>query len=185
MKNNDKDTPIIIEKGFNFVKSKINKHILKEDSQIPPNVLFQQLDDEFVRVEKKYKEKDDRVNFLHVKHNYLWSKSFQYLHKDPTVSLKLIIFAISALVERNSIRAYHNSTFIKMLRAYEVALIKISEKLDSFKISNLNINTTKRLRDYVDVIDHIPSKRSRLPSLFYGVLYKMRKRQLHFLVKFM
>jgi len=124
------ESPIEIEKEFKRIKQEINRYILREDSQIPPNALFQRLDYEFEKVRKKYEEQDDQINLLHVEHNYLWSKSFQYLPNDPTKSLSLIIEAISKLLDRNKLRPYPPNTFENMLGTYEVALIKISEKGD-------------------------------------------------------
>jgi len=229
---------IEIEKEFNHIKSDINGYILQEDSQIPPDALFQRLDDEFKKINEKYKERNDQINLLHVEHNYLWSKSFQYLPKDPTKSLNLIIKAISKLLDRHELRPYPANTFENMLGTYEVALIKISEKgelinFDDIEeefinfiktyISSISISSEKfesiinilvqlfiknqydkkindlkirysnfdeyeslanEIKTTLNILEKTSFKKSYLSSLCYETLYKLRKKQLHFLVRF-
>ena len=95
-----KESPHEIEREFNRICEKISQYILKEDSEAPPEILFEQLDGEFANVKKKYEQQNDEINLLHSKSNYLCRKSFQYLHKDPTQSLKLIIKALSKSIFR-------------------------------------------------------------------------------------
>jgi hypothetical protein len=123
-----KESPHEIEREFNRICEKISQYILKEDSETPPEILFEQLDGEFANVKKKYEQQNDEINLLHSTSNYLWRKSFQYLHKDPTQSLKLIIKALSKLLDRHVLRSYNADAFEKILGTYEVALIKIGEK---------------------------------------------------------
>ncbi len=239
MKTVIKESPKEIEKDFNQIKQKINSYILKEESQVPPSMFFKKLDDEFEKVKKKYEKQNDQINLLHVEHNYLWSKSFQYLHDDPTQSLSLIIKAILKLFERNALRPYLSSSLEKMLGVYEVALIKISEKgelinfddieeefinlvkmlassisassekfesminilvrlfienqyikrIIDLKIQYSNFNKYEELANKIkttlDVIEKTSLKTSCHPSLCYEALYKLRKKQLHFLVRFL
>ncbi len=128
MEIKNKENSIEIEREFNFIKSKINHHVLKEDFKVPAITIFDQLDTEFKKINNKYGEQNDKINLRHVEHNYLWSKSFQYLNKDSTKSLSFIIKAISKLLDRHKLRSYSANTFENMLGTYEVALIKISEK---------------------------------------------------------
>ena len=121
-----------IEKEFWHIKDKIDQ--LQKNSQIPPTILFQQLDNEFKEIQKIYGEWNDKINLLHVEHNYLWSKSFQYLHEDPTQSLSLVIEAFSKLLDRHQFRLYQDDKFENMLGKYESALIKISKKRESIKL---------------------------------------------------
>ena len=123
-----KESPREIEREFNRVGNEINHYILKEDSETPPKTLFEQLDDEFEKVKKRYEQQNDEINLLHSTYNYLWRKSFQYIDKDPTQSLELFVKALSKLLERYALRPYNAATFEKMLGTCEVALIKISEK---------------------------------------------------------
>lgn len=113
---------------FKRICKKINQYILKEDSETPLKTLFEQLDAEFEEVKRKYEQQKDEINLLHSTYNYLWRKSFQYLHKDPTQSLDLFIKALSKLLDRHALRPYKVAIFEKMLGTCEVALIKISEK---------------------------------------------------------
>lgn len=234
-----KESPKEIEKDFNQIKQRINSYILKEESQVPPSMLFKQLDDEFENVKKKYEKQNDQINLLHVEHNYFWSKSFQCLHDKPTQSLIMIIKAILKLFERNGLRPYSSNSLEKMLGTYKVALIKISEKGDLINFNDIEeefINLVKMLtssmsvssakfesiinalfqlfieKQYVnrinelkirysnfdeyevlvnkikttlDVIEKTSLKTSCQPSLCYQALYKLRKKQLHFLVRFL
>jgi hypothetical protein len=143
---------IEIEKEFNHIKSDINGYILQEDSQIPPDALFQRLDDEFKKINEKYKERNDQINLLHVEHNYLWSKSFQYLPKDPTKSLNLIIKAISKLLDRHELRPYPANTFENMLGTYEVVLIKISEKGELINFDDIEEEFINFIKTYISSI---------------------------------
>jgi len=236
-----KESPQEIERKFNQICRDINRFILREDSQIPPQDLFQQLDDEFENVKKKYKEQNDEVNLLHATHNYLWRKSFQFIQDAPTQSLKLIIKAISILLKRHALREYNNDILERMLGTYEVALIKISEKgesidfntieseikeflnfyvsyvsenpmsserlptiintlihcfvknhldkkVNTLKITYSNIRETEALASEIklilDILEIISTEKSYLPSECYEILYKLRKKQLHFLVRF-
>lgn len=237
-----KESPQEIERKFNQICRDINRFILREeDSQIPPQDLFQQLDDEFENVKKKYKEQNDEVNLLHATHNYLWRKSFQFIQDAPTQSLKLIIKAISILLKRHALREYNNDILERMLGTYEVALIKISEKgesidfntieseikeflnfyvsyvsenpmsserlptiintlihcfvknhldkkVNTLKITYSNIRETEALASDIklilDILEIISTEKSYLPSECYEILYKLRKKQLHFLVRF-
>jgi hypothetical protein len=234
-----KESPKEIEKDFNQIKLRINNYILKKESQVPPSMLFKQLDDEFEKVKKKYEKQNDQINLLHVEHNYLWSKLFQCLHDDPTQSLSLIIKAILKLFERNGLRPYSSSSLEKMLGTYKVALIKISEKgelinfndieeefinfvkmltssisvssekfesiisalvrlfienqyvnrIEDLKIQYSNFNEyealANKIKTTLGVIEKTPLKTSYQPSLCYEALYKLRKKQLHFLVRFL
>ena len=236
-----KESPQEIERKFNQICRDINRFILREDSQIPPQDLFQQLDDEFENVKKKYKEQNDEVNLLHATHNYLWRKSFQFIQDAPTQSLKLIIKAISILLKRHALREYNNDILERMLGTYEVALIKISEKgesidfntieseikeflnfyvsyvsenpmsserlptiintlihcfvknhldkkVNTLKITYSNIRETEALASEIklilDILEIVSTEKSYLPSECYEILYKLRKKQLHFLVRF-
>jgi len=234
-----KESPKEIEKDFNQIKQRINNYILKEESQIPPSILFKQLDDEFENVKKKYEKQNDQINLLHVEHNYLWSKSFQCLHDEPTQSLSLIIEAILKLFKRNELRSYSSSSLEKMLGTYKVALIKISEKgelinfndieeefinfiktytssisissekfesmintLVRFFIKNQYVNRIEdlkirysnfdeynalanKIKTTLKILEKTSLKTSYQPSLCYEALYKLRKKQLQFLVRFL
>jgi hypothetical protein len=234
------ENPIIIEKKFNEIKSEIHTYILKEDSQIPPISLFNDLDQEFEKIKSKYQELEDQINLLHVEHNYLWCKSFQYLNSDPTKSLDIIIKALSKLLDRNNLRQYQPNTFDKMLRTYEVAFIKISKKNEPIKdgsiknnficflnayitkksfliipnkledivkilskifiigfyenkiqtyiISNSNLNEFETIENEINsilkIFKEIPSEQSYSIYLCYTTLYKLIKKELHFLVRY-
>ncbi len=234
MKIRIRESPIEIEQEFNRIKQKINRYILREKIQIPSSDLFRQLDCEFEEIRKKYEKLNDQINLLHVEHNYLWSKSFQYLLNDPTKSLSLIIRALSKLFDRHKLQPYPSNSFKKMLGTYEVALIKLSEKgelidydvaesefisfietylsivsissekpinvvdilvslfvknhykkkIDSLK---LNISEIEALEDHIksilNILENIPARNSYLISLCYESLYKLRKKQLHSLVR--
>jgi len=239
MKFEVKESPKEIEKKFNSIKSKINKYVLQENPQVPPDYLFQELDDEFERVKKKYEKQNDQVNLLHVEHNYLWSKSFQYLHNDPTRSLSSIINAVSKLLDRHNLRPYLADKFENMLGTYQVALIKIGEKsqfidfgniekefinfmeiyfpiarinsekkleilinnlvyifvknrydkkINNLKITYSNIGESEALasciKSFLNILKNKSIKNPYLLSLCYEALYKLRKKQLHSLVKF-
>ena len=118
-----KKTPKVVEKNFNFIKSQLNDLILNKKVQ-PPDDLFNQLDIEFQKVKEYYERIDDQINLLHVEHNYLWSKAVQFLNKDPTESLSLLIKAISKLLERNKHRPYSTTAFENMLKAYKLLINK-------------------------------------------------------------
>ncbi len=234
-----KESPKEIENDFNRIKYIINKYVLKEESRVPPSILFNRLDDEFEKIKIKYEKQNDQINLLHVEHNYFWSKAFQYLHDDPTQSLSLIIKAILKLCERNKLRQYSSSSLEKMLGTYKVALIKISKKGDSInfneieeefnnilkmltssipissekfesminalvrlfienqyikriidlKIQYSNFNEYEELANKIkttlDIIEKTSLKTSYQPSLCYEALYKLRKKQLHLLVRFL
>lgn len=236
-----RESPQKIEEEFNRVCTEINKFILRKDFQIPPQDLFQQLDDEFEKVERKYKEQDDEINLLHAKHNYLWRKLFQFIQDTPTQSLKLFIKAISTFLKRHALRKYNNDILERMLGTYEVALIKICEKgesidfdtaecdirdflnfyvsyvskttitserlatiinnlihcfvknqldkkVNTLKITYSNIRETEALasdiKSILDILEIISTEESYLPSECYGILYRLRKKQLHFWVNF-
>lgn len=232
-----KKGPIEIEKEFNSIKSIIKGYILQEDSQTPSDALFQRLDDEFKKVKREYEYQNDKKNLLHVEHNYLWSKSFQYLYEDPTKSLSLIIKAFSKLLDRYRLYPYLADSFEKMLGVYEVAFIKISEKgefinfnqiesefinfietylsttsissdkfeeliniigslydkkISGLKIPYSNFNESDVLADSIksilDVLEKVVNKNYYLLSLrssYCEALYKLRKKQLHFQVRFL
>jgi len=135
-----------IERNFNKIKAQINNYVLKEDFQLPPNSLFKRLDDEYKKVEEKYIQYNDQINLLHVQHNYLWSKSFEYLYRDPTQSLSLIIQAIRKLLDRHRLSPYSPLAFEKMWGAYEVALIKISKQGQLINFDMIE----KELLDFVE-----------------------------------
>ena len=238
MKVRFREIPIEIEREFNRIKREINNYILQKNSQIPPNTLFQKLDYEFEKIRKKYEEQDDQINLLHVEHNYLWSKAFQYLSNNPTESLRLIIQALSELLDRHELRSYSVNTFERMLSTYEVVLTKIREKkefinfdviendflnfierfsttaaIDSRKLTDVinilvnlfvknhydkkinelkitypNIDESEGLADSIksilNILKNISTKKFYIHSLCYESLYKLRKKQLHFLVRF-
>jgi len=228
-----------IEKQFNEIKSKINRLILQDNIKIPSDDDFQKLDHEFENVKKIYERQDDNLNLLHVEHNYLWHKSFQFLENNPTETFRLLIKAITKLLERHKLRPYALETFDKMFGPYEVALIKISEKSDKVefyrieqdiidliktylpsieiesknfenvvniiinflvkniydkKVQELKIDYSnlkesdllvKNVKNIIDVLEKIKVKNSYIPSMCYGIIYKLRKKQLHCLIKFM
>lgn len=238
MKIKVKESPKEIERKFNSIKLKINKYVLQENSQIPPDYLFQELDNEFEIVKKKYEEYNDQVNLLHVEHNYWWCKSFQYLHNNPTQSLSSFIKAVSKLLDRYNLRPYSTNKFENMLGTYQVTLIKIDgqsqlinfddienefinfietylpiiirinsekleilinnfvcifvrnrydKKIDDLKITYSNISEAEVLASSIKSFLNVLKNRSKNPyllSLCYEALYKLRKKQLHFLIKF-
>jgi len=122
------ESPENIEKTFNDIKTKITKCVLDRTPRIPPENLFGQLDTEFEKVSSKYKSKNNQINLLYIEHNYFWCKLFQYLHDNPTKSMRLFLTSLHKLSERYSLRPYANSSFEKMLKTYQVALIKIKEQ---------------------------------------------------------
>ncbi len=132
MKFIGKESPIDIEKDFNKIKSEINNIILKEH-KLPSQTLFLQLDNEFKNAKKKYEKINDQINLLHLEHNYLWCKSFQFLEDNPTKSLLIFISALSKLLERHTLQPYMSNKLKNMLRTYEVPLIKISDKKEIIK----------------------------------------------------
>jgi len=165
MKWRIKESPQEIERKFNQICRDINRFILREDFQIPPQDLFQQLDDEFEKVKKKYKEQNDEVNLLHATHNYLWRKSFQFIHDAPAQSLKLIIKAISTLLKRHALREYNNDILERMLGTYEVALIKISEKGESIDFNTIESEIKDFLNFYVSYVSENPMSSERFLTI--------------------
>jgi len=229
------EPPREIEKKFNQIKEKINSYILKNHSS-PPKYLFGEFDYEFTKAEEKYKQQGNKLNLLHMKHNYLWSKSFQYLEENPTKSLKLVIEALSNLLDRHAIRPYEDRSLKNMLGTYKVPLIKISErsesvnfdeiseyfwefiqkyfsqvkiseyildilnslltlfveknyekKINKLKISFSNLGESEeiaaKILEVADIIESTSIGKTYLPSLCYESLYKLRRKQLHFIIK--
>jgi len=235
-----KDSTFNIEKKFNEVRLKINSYILDKNSKQPPQELFLVLDKEFYKVKQKYEEQNDNINLLFATHNYLWTKTFQYLDKEPTRSFLLIVESLSKLFERHILKNYDKIKFENMLKSYEVALIKISEKkekldfdkiekefvkfletyflnnkitvssehltnvlnimaslvivegyeqrINIFKINLSNIQESEKIvnniKSILNILENTYSiKKTYLPSLCYEAIYKIRKKQLHCLVR--
>lgn len=226
-------TPREIEKRFNDIKRKINNIIL-QGHEIPSKSLFMQLDEEFEKIKKIYVKRGDKINLLHIEHNYLWSKAFEYLESNPTKSLSLFMKALSTLFRRHNLRPYDASTLDKMLKTYQVLSIRIQERkrridfetikgdfldfcqeisaMDSYpmtlgvllssfskdliedlyeaKIDGFTCvqrpeveNLIKEINLILKFVDKPPFKDAYIPSLCYEYLYKLRKKELHCLVR--
>lgn len=227
-----------IESKFQELKIKVWNYILNDDHENIPQSLFQHLEDEFNRIETTYDIRDDKLNLFHVKHNYLLTKFYEFFNKNQTISMGLLIDALSFLLERHLLRKYQPQTFEKMLLPYFVAIGKIkpqAEKIhwkqieDKFLkfldkyIKQLNftsknlvgifdnltrlffegfyekrVSTFSTRGEYLDangisnrvntILSNLMAVHSscETSTISYGweILYKIRKRQLHYLVRF-
>jgi hypothetical protein len=227
-----------IESKFQELKMKVWNYILKDDHENIPQSLFQHLEDEFNRIETTYDIRDDKLNLFHVKHNYLLTKFYEFFNKDQTISMELLIDALSFLLERHLLRKYQPQTFEKMLLPYFVAIGKIkpqAEKIHwnqiegkflkfldkytkqlNFASKNLGgifdnltrlffegfyekrVSTFSTRGEYLDaneissrvntilsnLMDVHSSRETNTISYGWEILYKIKKRQLHYLVRF-
>ena len=129
-----------IEKEFTIIKEEINKIILSGSGQVPSQEQFDKLDLEFQKVKKKYEENNDKLNLYFVFHDYYYRKLFQFLDTDTTKSLELYFTAVKFLLKRNEIKPIRPDIFEKMLKTYEVGIIKISERSEKIDFNKLEPN---------------------------------------------
>jgi hypothetical protein len=136
-----------IERAFNRIKAEISRHTLNAEAfSIPPDSIFSEFDREFEKVKRKHELYHDDINLLHAESNYLLTKTYQYLQNDPTESLHLFLLALTKLLERHTLRQYHEDTLRRMLGTYMSALIKVSDKTD-------NVNYQKVEKDFLGLLE--------------------------------